>query len=161
MRRASLAIAFGGPALGLAAMGYLTGDFALCVAVMTVGFSLNGFNVPVFLNLVDIAPNFTGSAGGLVQTCGAASGFLVPMLTSRLTSEDPSSPGLWREVFLLACLLYLAALALYCREVSVEPQPFNLQEAAEAADQEEQEARRPMIQAEGGGESSDEERNYA
>lgn len=113
------------PGLGLAIMGFITTDWGLCIAVMTLAFTLNGFNMPAYMNVVDVAPNFSGTVNGIVNGFGAGTGFVVPLITAAFTSENPSNPLGWRYVFLLATVIYAIAFCFYCFAGSAEPQRFN------------------------------------
>eukprot|EP00095_Tigriopus_kingsejongensis_P004809 maker-scaffold182_size278544-snap-gene-1.27 protein:Tk04809 transcript:maker-scaffold182_size278544-snap-gene-1.27-mRNA-1 annotation:"inorganic phosphate cotransporter" len=114
-----------GPAVGLAVMGFITTDWRLCIAVMIIAFTLNGFNMPAFMNVVDVAPNFTGTVAGITNGFGAGTGFVVPLITSAFTSDNPANPLGWRYLFLLSTLIYAAAFSFYLWAGKVEPQSFN------------------------------------
>lgn len=88
-------------------------------------FTLNGFNMPAYMNVVDVAPNFSGTVNGIVNGFGAGTGFVVPLITAAFTSENPSNPLGWRYVFLLATVIYAIAFCFYCFAGSAEPQRFN------------------------------------
>jgi len=111
VRRLMFTVAFASPALGLAFIGFLTFSVALCIAVLSVAFSLNGFNVPAFLNIVDVAPIMSGTVMGMCNGFSATSGFLVPSFTAFVVGQDPSSAPNWRTVFFSGTAWYVVALS--------------------------------------------------
>ena len=64
------------------------------------GFSLNGFNVPAFLNILDVAPAFSGTVTGVTNGCSACAGFLVPAVVAATAGVDPSDVTGWRTAFM-------------------------------------------------------------
>ncbi len=89
------------------------------------GFSLNGFNVAAFVNILDVAPEFSGTVMGLANGFSATAGFLVPSVTDALIRGEPSDPGRWRILFLLGAILYVAGVVTFAMFGRVEPEPFN------------------------------------
>ncbi len=80
--------------------------------------------MPAQLNLIDIAPSFTGTLMGLCNGFSATSGFFVPMVTTAFTSDDPSDPVGWSKVFFLGTALYCLAVTFFWFFGSASPQAF-------------------------------------
>ncbi len=68
--------------------------------MLIVGFSLNGFNVPAFLNILDVAPAFSGTVTGVTNGFSACAGFLVPAVVAATAGVDPSDVRGWRTAFM-------------------------------------------------------------
>ena len=92
-----------------------------------LAFTFNGCNVPGLMNLLDIAPNFSGTAMGIVNGCSSITGFIVPFVTAMMTSADPHDPTGWRLVFFSASVLYCLAVAGFFVFGTTKPQAFNFQ----------------------------------
>jgi MFS family permease len=94
-----------------------------------LGFSLNGFNVAAFLNVIDIAPAFSGTVTGITNGFSATSGFLVPIVTSAITSsraDGAADPDGWKMVFATGTMFYVVAVAVFAVFGRAEPEPFNV-----------------------------------
>ena len=77
----------------------LKSNFDIPFTVGYVGFSLNGFNAPALMNVVDLAPERSGTVTGVTNGVSAAAGFLVPAVVASATREDPADPAGWRTAF--------------------------------------------------------------
>ena len=77
------------------------------------------------MNMVDIAPDFSGSIMGVTNGISAISGFVIPFFTTAVVSGDRSDPTLWRYVFLSGTAFYLIAIFVFYVFGSAKRQPFN------------------------------------
>lgn len=121
VRRFWYTVAFLGPAAGLAALSYATNNIYTVILIMTIGYSLNGCNVPAMMNVVDIAPAHCGTLMGVCNGFSSFAGFFVPLVTTFFTEEDPSDPANWRKLFFLSTALYCVAVAVFCMFGKTEP----------------------------------------
>lgn len=109
VRKIMQSIAFGGPAIALLLIGFVT-NAELAVAVMTVAMFLTGFTAGGFLvNHLDIAPRHAGVLMGITNTAGTVPGIIGVTVTGILLDAT----GSWALVFGVAAAIYLVGLAVW------------------------------------------------
>ena len=86
---------------------------------------MKGFNVPAFMNIIDIAPQYSGTVTGIVNGFSAIAGVLVPPLTAMVLDDDPHDPARWRIIFNSGVFFYCAAFFAFCFFGKFDPEPFN------------------------------------
>ncbi len=60
---------------------------------MFPAFTLNGFLVPAWLYVIDVAPSFSGTVSGLTNGISSITGFVVPFVAAAFVAEDPADPA--------------------------------------------------------------------
>ncbi len=70
------------------------------------------------LNMVDIAPNSTGSLYGIVNMASAVAAFFAPIFANIVDFN-------WNLVFGFAVAFYVAGFAIFCKFARFKPQIFN------------------------------------
>ena len=88
------------------------------------------------MNMVDIAPDFSGSIMGVTNGISAISGFVIPFFTTAVVSGDRSDPTLWRYVFFSGTAFYLVAIVVFYVFGSAKRQPFNNLQAQASQEEE-------------------------
>ncbi|XP_047663697.1 sialin isoform X2 [Tachysurus fulvidraco] len=86
------------PAVLLVAVGFSGCSGVLAVTFLTLSSTFGGISsAGVFLNQIDIAPQYSGFLQGITNTFGTIPGILAPVITGQLT-KDHTLMG-WRKVF--------------------------------------------------------------
>ncbi|XP_060798923.1 sialin [Neoarius graeffei] len=89
------------PAGLLVAVGYSGCSGILAVTFLTLSTTLGGISAAgVFVNLIDIAPQYVGILHGITNTLGTIPGVLAPIAVGQL-AKDHTLMG-WRKVFYLS-----------------------------------------------------------
>lgn len=93
-------------------------SFAAALICMTVAISGSGFhNAGVTVNPQDLAPNFSGSVFGLMNTVGAIPGFLGVYLAGHILELTHS----WAAVFTTSIAVNIAGWIIFLIFGSAEP----------------------------------------
>lgn len=84
------------------------------MAIMSLGM---GFRAAQFAGHYqvpyDIAPKYSGTVYGFVNTVGNCAGFVTPLLTSALTGDNPKDVSGWRTLFWISGALYGSSVILF------------------------------------------------
>lgn len=122
------------PAIALVVVGYLSDSWQACISVLALGVGFTAFSFsghPAVLPL--IAPNYAGTAYGIMGTFSSCAGFLTPMVVNGFAAKNPSDPNGWIKVFVVnAALLFFAAIVFFFF-VKYEPLSFNYVEERQEA----------------------------
>ena len=127
LRYVGVGIGLGIPGVTVAALGYTTESWILCISVLSIGI---GFSSALYMGhlaaVYDIAPTYSGTVYGFVNTVGNTTGFITPIVAASFTEENPRDVAGWRNLFWLSAGLYFAAFALFPVLVRIEPANFEL-----------------------------------
>lgn len=97
----------------------------LCVATLIAAFGFRSLNSAGYnINHLDLAPNFSSTLMGMVNTASEVFSFITPM-TIQVIVYDESDRSLWRVVFIIAVCLYVFSICFYVAFGSGEVQPWN------------------------------------
>ncbi|XP_056875923.1 sialin isoform X1 [Takifugu flavidus] len=111
----------------LVAVGYVGCDHILTVTFLTLGSTIGGASASgVFINQIDIAPQFAGFLLGITNTFGTIPGVVAPIVTGYFT-EDHTLAG-WRKVFWVAALINVVGAVIFTIFGSGNVQPWALME---------------------------------
>ena len=125
LRYLGVGIGLGVPALTVAALGYTTESWVLCISVLSIGIGFGSASYMGHLAAVyDIAPSYSGTVYGFVNMIGNTTGFITPLATAAFIEKDPSDIVGWRNLFWLSAGLYLAALIMFPILVRIKPSSF-------------------------------------
>ena len=124
-RKLEMSIALLGPSLGLILMGLLADEsqWKYCIWAMIFGYTLNGFITPASMNIVDMAPDLTGTLMGLTNLSIAA--FIMPIYAEAITSVHPGDPFGWRIIFGTGSVFYVLSTIGFIKYGRFEKQNFN------------------------------------
>ena len=127
LRYVGVGIGLGIPGITVAALGYTTESWILCISVLSMGIGFSSASYMGHLAAVyDIAPTYSGTVYGFVNMVGNTSGFITPLVTAAFTEENPRDVAGWRNLFWLSAGLYFSAIALFPMLVKIEPASFEL-----------------------------------
>lgn len=133
-------IGFGIPAICFFVFGYTTQNWILCILILSAGMGIRAvqyaghYQVPY-----DIAPKYSGTVYGMVNTVGSCSGFVTPLMTSAFTATDPKDVDGWRKLFWIPGSLYFLCVALFMLFARFNPASFEFDQNKENESSEEQE----------------------
>ncbi|KAK5618208.1 hypothetical protein CRENBAI_020834 [Crenichthys baileyi] len=100
------------PAVFLTAVCYSGCSHILIVTFLTLSTSLGGTSsAGVFINQIDIAPQYAGFLLGITNTFGTIPGVIAPIVTGYFT-EDHTLAG-WRKVFWVAAGINIGGAVIY------------------------------------------------
>ncbi|XP_974366.1 putative inorganic phosphate cotransporter [Tribolium castaneum] len=114
------------PASGLIYLAFLTNydktlvTVLLIIAISTSTFASSGY----LINVVDVAPNHSGTLFGIVNGINNVFSMLAPLSVS-FFGTNKKDPILWRNFFLLSAGIYLGCGLFYCLFASAEVQSWN------------------------------------
>ena len=105
-RKLMTTIGLGGPAIALLSLTFVGCDSQLaitllCLAMLTLGAALSGYNV----NQLELAPNYAGTLKGASSTIANICGFVTPAIVGALTFETQTLAA-WNNVFYVSVVLY-------------------------------------------------------
>lgn len=119
-------LGLGGVGCALALMGFFTDNYLICVAILTLGFSLRGALYSGHIkSILKLSPNFSGTVMGYSNGIGSVSGVFTPLVTAALTEGDKSDPVGWRYVFFIAAGIEALALLNYLINAKFTTQSFD------------------------------------
>lgn len=125
LRYLGVGIGLGVPAITVAALGYTTESWILCISVLSIGIGFGSASYMGHLAAVyDIAPTYSGTVYGFVNMVGNTTGFITPLATAAFIEKDPSDIVGWRNLFWLSAGLYIAALIMFPILVRIQPASF-------------------------------------
>ena len=128
LRYLGVGIGLGVPAITVAALGYTTESWILCISVLSIGIGFGSASYMGHLAAVyDIAPTYSGTVYGFVNMVGNTTGFITPLATAAFIEKDPSDIVGWRNLFWLSAGLYIAALIMFPILVRIHPASFEYQ----------------------------------
>jgi len=132
MQKVIANLAFLFPAAGMIGLSFLlTPELQVAaVAVLVFTFSFNGGTMSSYIqNLINLAPNRSGTLYGISNGFGNITGFLVPEIKKRIVLNE-SSISEWRWMFVLACGFYCAEAAIFTIFAKDAVQAFNFKSYA-------------------------------
>ncbi|KAJ3645143.1 hypothetical protein Zmor_022827 [Zophobas morio] len=114
------------PGLALFVLGFVDGTQKVAaVALLVVAVAASSFlNAGEFVNMIDVAPNHTGTILGLTNGSGQLFSILAP-LTVGFFGNDKTELILWRKVFWLTTGIYFSTGLFYAIFASGEVQTWN------------------------------------
>ena len=122
-------IGFGMPAITIAVLGYLTENWIVCIAVLSVGIGFRGGQYVGHLSAVyDIAPKYSGTVYGFINMIGNTPGFITPLAKHAFTGENPEDVAGWRHLFWLSASLFFAGFVVFPAVVRIKPASFEEEE---------------------------------
>nr|XP_053651150.1 sialin-like [Cherax quadricarinatus] len=125
VRRVFSTIAMMGPAVNLLAVAHSGCDPSTAIALLCVGFFLNGFiTTGLFSNRVDITTNFCGTLTGLSNTCANVVSVIVPIVVGSLT-QNQQTLGQWQKVFWMCVPVYALSEIFFLIFASASTQKWN------------------------------------
>ncbi|CAB0014262.1 unnamed protein product [Nesidiocoris tenuis] len=123
-RKLGTTLASVGPSLGLLGSVYTNCDTDLAVIYLLVGMAFMGFYYPSLkVNVIDLAPNHSGTLAALTTTIGSLSGVLVPYLIGYLTPN--STLNEWRVVMWITFVVMSLTNIFYIFTAKSKVQPWN------------------------------------
>ena len=135
LRYLAEAIALGLQGIAVAALGYTTESWILCIAILAIG---TGFKAGIYMGhlgaVYDIAPTYSGTVCGFVNMAGNTTGFITPLVAAAFTEYDPHDVGGWRNLFWTSSGLYLAAFIIFPAFVKLTPAKFELENTDDSED---------------------------
>lgn len=98
---------------------------SLSVTIFTASLFFNGAVTAGYLaNVLDIAPNFSGTIFGMANTLSSIGGWLSTLIVATITAHDNSFAA-WRWVFWVLVLAYVLGSTTFLIFGSGEMQPWN------------------------------------
>ncbi|XP_049776129.1 sialin-like [Schistocerca cancellata] len=95
------------------------------VAVLAInGFLMSANCSGPYMNMHVIAPNYSGTVVGIVNTFANLSGIVVPYIVGAFTNANQTRAG-WNNVFYVTVALSVVAYLVYAIFTSAEAQPWN------------------------------------
>jgi MFS family permease len=120
-------------AITVAAIGYTTDSWILCISIMTIGIGFKGASYMGHLGAVyDISPTYSGTVCGFVNMAGNLTGFITPLVAAAFTEHNPEDPAGWRNLFWTSCGLFSAAFIIFPLFIRLTPASFELQEISKS-----------------------------
>ncbi|XP_047109614.1 sialin-like [Schistocerca piceifrons] len=97
--------------------------------VIVTVLAINGFFMSThcsgpYMNMHVIAPNYSGTVVGIVNTFANLTGIVVPYIVGAFTSANQTRAG-WNNVFYVTVALSVVAYLVYAIFTSAEAQPWN------------------------------------
>ena len=127
LRYLAVGIGLGMPSITVAALGYTTDSWVLCISVLSIGI---GFGSACYMGhlaaVYDIAPTYSGTVYGFVNMIGNTTGFITPLVAATFTEANPRDVTGWRNLFWLSAGLYIAAIAMFPILVRLRPAQFEI-----------------------------------
>ena len=119
------AIGFGMPGITIAALGYSTENWIVCIAVLSLGIGFRGAQYMGHLGAVyDVAPKYSGTVYGVVNMIGNTPGFITPLVTTAFTGDNPKDVAGWRHLFWLSASLFFSGFVAFPAVVRLIPASF-------------------------------------
>ncbi|XP_056635960.1 uncharacterized protein LOC130444707 [Diorhabda sublineata] len=115
-----------GPGLALLTLALIPSDaINTSVAMLVISTGMQSFTVPgVQLNLMDIAPSFSGVLLGMVNSTGSFVSIFGP-LSVQFIVQDQTNKSQWEIIFLIGTAMYILPAILFLFTSSVEIQDFD------------------------------------
>ena len=105
LRYVGVGIGLGIPGVTVAALGYTTESWILCISVLSIGVGFGSASYMGHLAAVyDIAPTYSGTVYGFVNMVGNTTGFITPLVTATFTEDNPRDVSGWRKLCKLRIL---------------------------------------------------------
>ena len=135
LRYSAAAVSLGLQGIAVAALGYTTESWILCITILTIG---TGFISATYMGhlgaVYDIAPTYAGTVYGFVNMAGNTSGFITPIVAAAFTEYDPHDVAGWRNLFWTSCGLYLAGFVIFPAFVRLTPARFEIEKENNSED---------------------------
>jgi ACS family sodium-dependent inorganic phosphate cotransporter-like MFS transporter 5 len=129
VRKVNTAVGSFGAAIFLVLGGYFGTDVTRAVVLVSVSFGMSGvYSSGAGVNVLDIAPRYAGVVMGIVNTAGASSGIVGPLVIKAMANAPKTEVDVlreqWREVFILAAEIYVFGAILFTVLASGEVQSW-------------------------------------
>ena len=128
LRYLAAAVALGLQGITVAALGYTTESWILCITILTIG---TGFNPATYMGhlgaVYDIAPTYAGTVYGFVNMAGNTTGFITPLVAAAFTEYDSHDVAGWRNLFWTSSGLYFAGFIIFPVFVRLKPAAFEME----------------------------------
>lgn len=112
VRKTGVTVASMGPAIFLISASYAECNRILVVILLTIGVGLMGCSTfSIFINSLDLGPNYAGSLMGLVNGIATLTEVISPYLVGILTPEETIHE--WRLVFWIVFGAFVLANSVY------------------------------------------------
>ncbi|XP_049947673.1 vesicular glutamate transporter 2-like [Schistocerca serialis cubense] len=125
LRKVFNSIGYWLPAAALVALSFISvEDPTAAVILLTVSVGFNGFTIMGFqMNLIDIAPNFSGLMMGITGCIGTLMSVAAPLYVGAIVNENTIQE--WGTVFLSAAGVYFVGNLIFVIFAKGEVQPWN------------------------------------
>ncbi|CAL4093071.1 unnamed protein product, partial [Meganyctiphanes norvegica] len=111
--------------LAFAAMALVGCNATFSITVLCLAVGLGGAMYCSFpCSCIDLAPNFSGTIFGILNTVGAIVGILSPLITGAIIEGNPSLSA-WRKAFFITSGILLTSGVITCSFLKAERQPWN------------------------------------
>jgi len=128
LRKVANAIGNMGPCLCLVAITFFECNTNAIITLLFIGISLGGaINSGPNANMIEVAPNYSGTLAGVAGTVAVMPGFFAPLTVGALTNHQETLAQ-WRKVFYICAGVYLFNTLFYTVFGSSEEQPWNRSE---------------------------------
>ncbi|XP_064628934.1 sialin-like [Lineus longissimus] len=102
IRKLSTALGMFIPSAFMIGTAWIGCDYMLGVTLLTISCATQGLNLAGYMpNCVDIAPRYSGTIFGLVNTFGTITGIVAPLVVGALTKNNQTQEQ-WRYIFFIA-----------------------------------------------------------
>lgn len=129
-RRIFSTVAMWFPAIMLLGVTFSGCNWKAIVTMLCVGLFFNGaITTSTLVNTTDIAPNFSGTLFGIINTTSTIASFIVPMVTGFMT-DGQQTLGQWQKVFWICVPMYIVMHIVFFIFCSGDVQPWNYPEHA-------------------------------
>ncbi|CAG9865217.1 unnamed protein product [Phyllotreta striolata] len=112
------------PAISLVCLAYCSNAILGIVILITAVGVNSACLLGVFINNIDLAPNFSGVIQGVVNGFSNIFAILAPLVAELLVTDE-RNPGHWCRIFYLASAVYVSGAIVFCCFGSGETQPWN------------------------------------